>query len=101
MRPDSMASALALRDCVTARRMTEAGRSPSQSERASWRRNSSYAALMCVRAVDRLHDPCSAYIEHMSTVVFYPHVVTHSGGNPVPVRGSCPTLARVIEGVIN
>ena len=36
--------------------MTEAGRYPSQTERASWRRNSSYAALMCVRAVDRLHD---------------------------------------------
>ena len=48
--------ALALRDCVTARRMTEDGLFPSQSERAGWRRNCSYAALMCVRAVDRLHD---------------------------------------------
>lgn len=48
--------ALALRDCVTARQMTEAGRFPSQTERASWRRNCSYAALLCVRAVDRIHD---------------------------------------------
>jgi 3-hydroxy-9,10-secoandrosta-1,3,5(10)-triene-9,17-dione monooxygenase len=48
--------ALALRDCVTSRRMTEEGRIPSLAERAAWRRNSSYAALLCVRAVDRLHD---------------------------------------------
>ncbi len=48
--------ALALSDCVTARRMTEAGIIPSVAERAGWRRNAAYAGLMCVRAVDRIYD---------------------------------------------
>ncbi len=52
----SAAWALAIQDCVTARRMTEAGSFPSLVERAGWRRNAAYAGLMCVRAVDRLYD---------------------------------------------
>ena len=36
--------------------MTEAGHVTTAAERARWRRNASYAGLMCVRAVDRIYD---------------------------------------------
>ena len=39
-----------------ARRLVEAGERPALIERSSWRRNNAYAVLMCLRAVDRLHD---------------------------------------------
>ncbi len=35
--------------------MTEDGDIPTMMQRASWRRNNSYAVMACVRAVDRLH----------------------------------------------
>jgi 3-hydroxy-9,10-secoandrosta-1,3,5(10)-triene-9,17-dione monooxygenase len=50
------AYALALRDCVTATRMTEAGTLPDALQRVRWKRNNAYAVLLCVRAVDRLYD---------------------------------------------
>ena len=48
--------ALALRDCVTATRMTEAGEAPDALDRVRWKRNNAYAVLLAVRAVDRLYD---------------------------------------------
>ncbi len=50
------AHALVRQDFVTATRMTEAGERPALVDRANWRRNNAYAVLMCLRAVDRLHD---------------------------------------------
>ena len=47
--------ALINRDAGDAWRMTEDGESPTMLQRASWRRNNSYAVMACVRAVDRLH----------------------------------------------
>ena len=50
------AHTLALADCVTAMRMTEAATLPDQLQRVRWKRNNSYVAELCVRAVDRLYD---------------------------------------------
>jgi 3-hydroxy-9,10-secoandrosta-1,3,5(10)-triene-9,17-dione monooxygenase len=50
------AGALIRQDVATATAMTEAGKQPTLIERAGWRRNNAYAVLMCLRAVDRLHD---------------------------------------------
>ena len=47
---------MAMQDCLTATRMTAAGLLPDQLERVRWKRNNSYAVLLCVRAVDRLYD---------------------------------------------
>jgi 3-hydroxy-9,10-secoandrosta-1,3,5(10)-triene-9,17-dione monooxygenase len=50
------AHTLALQDCVTATRMTEAETFPDALQRVRWKRNNAYAVLLCVRAVDRLYD---------------------------------------------
>lgn len=46
---------LLLRDCRDATRMTEDGQDAALVQRATWRRNNACAAVLCVRAVDRLH----------------------------------------------
>lgn len=51
----SAAWALALQDCNTALRMTEAGEKPDLLERVSWWRNNAYVVVLCVRAIDRLY----------------------------------------------
>ncbi len=50
------ANTLALRDCETATRMTEAGTLPDELLRVRWKRNNAYVVLLCARAVDRLYD---------------------------------------------
>jgi 3-hydroxy-9,10-secoandrosta-1,3,5(10)-triene-9,17-dione monooxygenase len=48
------AEAIVLRDCDEATRITEAGIVPSLEQRARYRRDGAYAAMMCTRAVDLL-----------------------------------------------
>ncbi|MEE8332457.1 MAG: acyl-CoA dehydrogenase family protein, partial [Alphaproteobacteria bacterium] len=50
------AHTLAIRDCETATRMTEAETFPDELQRVRWKRNNAYVVLLCVRAVDRLYD---------------------------------------------
>ncbi len=46
---------LLLRDCAAATSLSEAGGDAPLLQRATWRRNNAYGAMLCVRAVDRLH----------------------------------------------
>ncbi len=46
---------LLLSDCIAATRTAEAGADAPLLQRATWRRNNAYGAMLCVRAVDRLH----------------------------------------------
>ena len=48
------ARALLLKDCAEATIFTETGRRAELLQRAIWRRNNAYAALLCVRSVERL-----------------------------------------------
>jgi alkylation response protein AidB-like acyl-CoA dehydrogenase len=47
--------ALMQRDCDVAHEIGEIGRLTTVADRAFWRRNNSYAGVMCVKAVDILH----------------------------------------------
>ena len=47
-----ISSALVLKDCDEATRITEAGAVPSVADKARWRRDGAYAAGMCTKAVE-------------------------------------------------